>query len=875
MTEPKSEEFGISAVAIDTIEREFVEVMKELSAEDNLERFRLEYEKLHRALKKSHESEKRLIKKCQELNQEIMSNAAKVQSALKLSQDDEATIVSLRKEIEKAWKMVDSAHEKEARAKDSIQELHKEVNRLQSLVEQGAGLTLGQETTLQDLVEERKEYTKDRDQLLHKHTQQAHELSDIQEKVKRIESELSNKEAELAAKTTTYQQLNKEFETEQHRKHTSESKVQELHKAIEKRTKEAESAKDSLKRKTEDIEKLDKVLKEERDMVHELLLKSEKVQREVSAQNEQLSLLDAQNLQFKKDIPRLKLQLEQRESEVAALQATKAKLQKAVAAQERDIKQLEVERDAESAKTSGYEKKIKEITADLEKRRRELEESERKVKDQVRDKNLTISKAVREEGIRVKLEGERVIEQGKNRSLEQERDAHEKENHRLRKARYELEKQRRKYEAVAVEAEQRHNHALEEVRAGKTKLLQLQHELEDAEKKLKNQQSMYEQVRSERALYKKNLNEAQEEIEEMERKFTLMDHQIEQLKDDLSRKENELCKAHAKHKALSDEYTKFDKRVQKLRESYKGAKGRAAALADEIKQLAQIIADCDTEKSKQQMKFNSVTNERNILATQLIRRNEELSVLYEKIKLQRSTLGKGEAQYRERLVDIRLLRQKVYELRGALRVSLTRIRSVEELKRQITTLQRQLIHERTKVKALYEELQNPMNVHRWRKLEGSDPQVYENILKVQTLQRRLIAKTEEARRKDALIQEKEKMYVDLKNILSRQPGPEIAEQLSVYEENLRTRKQQMSKMNAELESSNVQVTEYRSEVERLHQELLEMKKNFFTMKSKNQTLAREKQLRGSSYKVDDGANFVVHYPASQPRFAGGGFSLSQ
>lgn len=76
---------------------------------------RLEYEKLHRALKKSHEQEKRLIKKCRELNGEIVNNAAKVQTALKLSQEDQATIGSLRKEIEKAWTMVDVAHEKEGK----------------------------------------------------------------------------------------------------------------------------------------------------------------------------------------------------------------------------------------------------------------------------------------------------------------------------------------------------------------------------------------------------------------------------------------------------------------------------------------------------------------------------------------------------------------------------------------------------------------------------------------------------------------------------------------------------------------------------------------------------------------------------------------
>ena len=56
-------------------------------------RFRIEYEKLHRALKKSHESEKRLIKKCRELNAEIVANAAKVQTALKLSQEDQVPTI--------------------------------------------------------------------------------------------------------------------------------------------------------------------------------------------------------------------------------------------------------------------------------------------------------------------------------------------------------------------------------------------------------------------------------------------------------------------------------------------------------------------------------------------------------------------------------------------------------------------------------------------------------------------------------------------------------------------------------------------------------------------------------------------------------------
>ena len=41
-----------------------------------------------------------------------MGNAAKVQTALRLSEEDQTTIVTLKKEVEKAWKLVDASHEK-------------------------------------------------------------------------------------------------------------------------------------------------------------------------------------------------------------------------------------------------------------------------------------------------------------------------------------------------------------------------------------------------------------------------------------------------------------------------------------------------------------------------------------------------------------------------------------------------------------------------------------------------------------------------------------------------------------------------------------------------------------------------------------------
>ena len=88
---------------------------------------------------KSHDSEQRLTQKCRDLNAELVTNSAKVQSAMKLSEEDKNSITSLRKDIEKAWKMVDAAHEKEQRAKETIQSLRIEINNLTKLIEQGTG----------------------------------------------------------------------------------------------------------------------------------------------------------------------------------------------------------------------------------------------------------------------------------------------------------------------------------------------------------------------------------------------------------------------------------------------------------------------------------------------------------------------------------------------------------------------------------------------------------------------------------------------------------------------------------------------------------------------------------------------------------------
>merc|ERR1711967_92255 len=235
------------------------------------------------------------------------------------------------------------------------------------------------------------------------------------------------------------------------------------------------------------------------------------------------------------------------------------------------------------------------------------------------------------------------------------------------------------------------------------------------------------------------------------------------------------------------------------------------------------------------------------------------------------TLKKGEVQYRERIEDIRILKLKINDMKRELQLLTSSVSNIDSLRNEVYHLQRELLQERTKVKALSEELENPMNVHRWRKLEGSDPDTYEMIQKIQTLQKRLIAKTEEVVEKDLLIQEKEKLYVELKNILARQPGPEVAEQLSVYQTNLREREKQMGEMGAELALYHTQVGEFKFEIARITKELRDVKKKYFEQKKRQQMLHEVRRAE----RAQTTEALVQEARSTLQRFTGGGFNLNQ
>lgn len=95
----------------------------------------------------------------------------------------------------------------------------------------------------------------------------------------------------------------------------------------------------------------------------------------------------------------------------------------------------------------------------------------------------------------------------------------------------------------------------------------------------------------------------------------------------------------------------------------------------------------------------------------------------------------GEAQYQKRLDDIRLLKIEIANLRSQRNLLTRGLANTADMRQEVLQLNRALTQERVRAKALEQEMMTPMNIHRWRKLSGKDPDKMELIQKIHGLQR--------------------------------------------------------------------------------------------------------------------------------------------
>lgn len=834
--EKEIERLGLTQSDFDRVDQDFQYVLQEIAGDKTLERFRLEYQKLHKTLKTSHETEKKLIKRCKELNSDIAANSVKVQIAMKLSHEDNIAMDQVKQDVDRTWKLVDAAREKEEIGKKKLAEYKYEIAELHRKVESNDIIPQEQQTLLDELKKKQAEVFEAKDEKISKLKECRNANSDLLKRRNDLEDKKRNLMNTIRELKDGIQKANNEAENEEKRKKDLEKQLEDIKIKYEDTQVEVKN-KDALK--LEILRDIKELMKEADQKREDHSLNVEKIK--TSQQNndklhEGLRYLEEVNQNLNGDVHAKELEIRKYQEELNRKGDENQKTIKEIAVLNKKISIITKEKHEVEAEKDLSKTNLEILNQSNADSRKENENDKKNIEALMREINTMNKDCIDMENLARMHSDEEIMKKNEKRKIENEIKSSKKEIAKLKALIYQLKRDEDKYSLEASNAYSKYIQTLEQVKYKKSMITQLQKDNIEAEAKLKQQQNLYEAVRSDRNIYSKTLLESNEEKDELRRKFKILEHQIIKLREEISSKNNTIRELRQQATNLEEENTANEQKKKRYEEKKKEKEGYIKNYENQISKLKYYIASVEQERMKQKKEYEMVINDRDILGTQLIKRNEELASLYEKIKIQQSTLAKGEVQYYERVIEISNLKRHISELKREFLIAKGKIACIPELKHEVYRLQKDLMEAKTKVKALSEELQNPMNVHRYRKLEGTNPETYDMIIKIQTLQRRLIAKTEEVAEKDFLIQEKEKLYIELKNILARQPKPTVVEQLAVYQENLKEKAAQMKNMIGELNAAHAQVNHYRFEIDRLNKNISDIKENWFALKRKQNKL---------------------------------------
>ncbi|XP_061580559.1 cilia- and flagella-associated protein 58-like [Cololabis saira] len=825
---------------------EFQMVLRELDADKSMDKIRVEYEKLILPLKKSRENEKRLMSKCRELKAEIVSSSTKVAAALKLSEGDEATITSLKIELDKALQMVDAAHDKERKDSEIIRNIKEDVSNLTQKSDLHTAFSSNQGQ--RDLLKKIEELTEKRDQLMKT-------SEDLREKLNKSSAALQQIETKRDTAVHKISQLQQDLLVQQNEifretrlKETLDKEVKQLHAGVEAKMREVKALNLQGQQSREEQQRLERQLKDLR-VLHERSTKVlEQIQLKKNGLQQQYEQLSSDKQHFLLQNQQMANQLKIKEEEVSHMLQDVTKQTKMREAIQKKLQLIEDQKADVEVQRETLKAHIVALEKELESSQMQVEADKKAQEELIRERDVLNKNMIKAVQSAENLEHDK-------KTLEHEISIYQQEAQKQREIIQQMEKERDSHINETSGLMQKVQQKMNDAEAKEIELFDRKKEVTEAEYKLKQQENLLVSVISERNLRSKNLLQATVEIVDMKTRMKSKNYEVTLLKKPALASRS----GQQEHKSLEKYNKALKEELQSMKLQLEEAKQHVDSQRAEQQKLQKVISDTEAEQDQHKKQLEQVMRERNNLSRQLLHCNDERALLYEKIRIHQSILNKGDFHYKQKLEDIHLLKLEVKRLQCKKKTLDKSLPNIEELRQELFQLEKELLRERSR-----NSVPEETNIHRWRQLEDIDPSKYDLIQKIQVLQRRLISKTKELEKQELSLQEEEKLYMELKQILARRPGPEAAEQLQQCRWTLRDRSKKLKALTAEVRMLESQMDQYKSENGRLDNDLADIKKKYLC----NKKLLSEQRTRTKVEKIG-----TLPPLPSRPQLTGGGFGI--
>ncbi|XP_064877405.1 coiled-coil domain-containing protein 146 [Oncorhynchus nerka] len=302
-------------------------------------------------------------------------------------------------------------------------------------------------------------------------------------------------------------------------------------------------------------------------------------------------------------------------------------------------------------------------------------------------------------------------------------------------------------------AEQRYHRIKQELRGKSLVIHELKKQNQEVQSRLGVFAKLYDNIKGDRNKCMNLIQMASQRTAEMREKFKILDNEIEILRTNAINKEKLLQKSRLKHfhshtirDSLRNDISKVTLVLHEMRQKREEQKLNLGRLTHMINYHEQNLL-------QMRKSHDNAVQSRNDRGVQLLEREEEMCIFYEKVNVQEGLIRDGNIEMQALEEETRCLQMITKEERRQTALSRNLVPCQRRLKGESTMLQIQLSECKERMLELEKALEDPGQENRARELEGNDPSPVELIQKIEQLEVGLAEREELLLEKDLVFEQ--------------------------------------------------------------------------------------------------------------------------
>ncbi|XP_040827146.1 coiled-coil domain-containing protein 146 [Ochotona curzoniae] len=365
-----------------------------------------------------------------------------------------------------------------------------------------------------------------------------------------------------------------------------------------------------------------------------------------------------------------------------------------------------------------------------------------------------------------------------------------------------------------LKAQQKYNNIIKEIRAKDLEIRIHKKKKLEIHRRLKHFAKLYDTVRNERNKFVNLLHKAHQKVNEIRQRHKMSLNELEILRNSAVTQERKLQNSILKHSNNITVRDSMQNDVSKIASKLQEMKEKKEAQLSNIDRLANMITTIEEEMVQLRKKYERAVQLRNESGVQLIEREEEVCIFYEKINIQEKMRLNVEIEIHILEEKIRFLKLKIAEEQRHIRVTKRLLPVKKSLDADLAVLQIQFSQCTDRIKDLEKQFVNPEGENRTRFLSGKDMSEEEITEKLDELQVQLAKKEEQLLEKDFIYEQVSRLTDRLCN--KTQAGKKdtllLAKKMNGYQRRIKDTTEKMMAIVAELSMKQALTIELQKEV---------------------------------------------------------------